>query len=77
MKTLKGWLTSGALAAMLLLGSSVAKADTGIIFGFAGSDSGSDTTTCSDSEGIIFGATGIIFGGIIFGAADTPADGCS
>jgi len=76
MKTLKGWLTSGVLLGVLLLGSSVAKAD-GIIFGFAG-DSGS--TTCNDNGGIIFGATGIIFGltqtGIIFGLDGTDDNPC-
>ena len=77
MKTLKGWLTSGVLLAVLLLGSSVAKAD-GIIFGLAG-DSGSNT--CNDNGGIIFGATGIIFGfsqtGIIFGLSGTDDNPCT
>jgi hypothetical protein len=83
MKTLKGWLTGGILAAMLLFASVPAKAD-GIIFGSAG-----DTPTCNNNSGIIFGTTGIIFGstgiifggtGIIFGAADTTGDntnGCT
>jgi hypothetical protein len=61
----------------LLLGSSVAKAD-GIIFGLAG-DTGS--TTCNDNGGIIFGATGIIFGfsqtGIIFGLSGTDDNPCT
>ena len=77
MRTLKGWLTSGVLLGVLLLGSSVAKAD-GIIFGLAG-DSGS--TTCNDNGGIIFGATGIIFGfsqtGIIFGLDGTGDSSCT
>ena len=70
MKTLKGWLTGGILAAVLIFGSTVANA--GIIFG--ATDDGS--TQCSSdggNGGIIFGATGIIFGltGIIFGSTDT------
>ena len=72
MKTLKGWLTGGILAAMLLFASVSVKAD-GIIFGAAESD----TQTCNTSDGIIFGVTGIIFGatGIIFGASDDT--GCT
>ena len=76
MRTLKGWLTSGVLLGVLLLGSSVAKAD-GIIFGVAGGGS----TTCNDNGGIIFGATGIIFGfsqtGIIFGLKGTGDGSCT
>ena len=74
MKTIKGWIPAGLLVAVMLFGSTVAKAGDGIIFGVA------DTQQCtqqSASDGIIFGLTdGIIFGvasstGIIFGYADT------
>ena len=74
MKNIKGWLTGGILAGMLLFGSTIAKADPGIIFGVA--DTGTTdttvtttTTVAKDDTGIIFGKDGIIFGkdGIIFG----------
>jgi hypothetical protein len=75
MKNIKGWLTGGTLAAVLLFGSTFAKADPGIIFGVADSGTSTDrtatkaTTVTRNDTGIIFGKDGIIFGkaGIIFG----------
>ena len=70
MRTLKGWLTGGTLAAILICGSTVARA--GIIFGTGAADTSQPCVTKADA-GIIFGKSndGIIFGkssdGIIFG----------
>lgn len=81
MKTLKGWLTGGILASVLIFGSTVAKA--GIIYGVA--DNGSTNQCSSDTggnggiiygvTGIIYGLTGIIYGatGIIYGVTDTSS----
>src|SRR3954468_16529869 len=74
MKTVKGWIPAGFLAATLLFGSTVAHA--GIIYGYTAS---STTTGCTDitasNSGIIYGFTGIIYGftGIIYGYADPSA----
>lgn len=61
MKTLKGWLTGGALLVVLALGSTVAKAGDGVIFG------ATDDSRCNVNSGVIFGDSGVIFGGVIFG----------
>jgi len=74
MKNIKGWLTGGILAGMLLFGSTISKADPGIIFGVADTGTTTETTVATKDatvakDGIIFGKDGIIFGkdGIIFG----------
>jgi hypothetical protein len=82
MKTLKGWLTGGILTAVMIFGTTMAKADPGIIFGNTGDGNGGGQT-CQNGNGgiifgdagIIFGSTGIIFGGIIFGSTDD--NGCT
>jgi hypothetical protein len=72
MKSIKGWLTTGMMVAMIALGSMVAKADDGIIYGnaYAGDTSkdgiiyGKEATT--EKNGIIYGRDGSILG-IIYG----------
>lgn len=78
MRTLKGWITTTCLVAMLMLSTTAAKAD-GVIIG------GRDTSPCTapvkvkvDYGVIIGGLTGVIIGGftgvIIGGLTDTPVD---
>lgn len=79
MRTLKGWITTTCLAAMLMLSTTVANAD-GVII------AGRDTNPCTeptvkvkvDYGVIIAGITGVIIAGftgvIIAGAADEPVD---
>ena len=72
MKSIKGWLTTGMMVAMIALASTVAKAGDGIIYGnsYAGDTSkdgiiyGKDDTT--EKDGIIYGREGQILG-IIYG----------
>ena len=71
MKTLKGWLTGGILASLLIFGATVANADPGIIYGVAApAPTGQPCSSDNGNGGIIYGATGIIYGitGIIYGA---------
>ena len=75
MKTLKGWIPTGVLMAIVLFGSTVAKAD-GIIVNF-GDDQRQPCTVDTKGEnvdnGIIVNLTGIIvnFTGIIVNLIDT------
>lgn len=76
MNTLKGWLTTGVLMTLLVLGTTTANA--GVIFGVK-ADGGTCTIVTDDKTdyGVIFGFTGVIFGftGVIFGVADTSTCG--
>ena len=78
MRTLKGWITTTCLVAMLMLSTTAAKAD-GVII------AGRDTSPCTapvkvtvDYGVIIAGITGVIIAGftgvIIAGATDGPVD---
>ena len=73
MKSVKGWLTTGMMVVMMALGSTIAKADDGIIYGnsYAGDTTskdgiiyGKDATT--EKDGIIYGKDGSVLG-IIYG----------
>jgi hypothetical protein len=67
MKSIKGWLTTGLMVAMIVLGSTVSKASDGIIYGNPAA------ATDTSKDGIIYGKDGIIYGkdgailGIIYG----------
>lgn len=86
MKVLKGWLPTAALVAVILSGTTIARAN-GTIFGLTGDgpqtctvNSNSETTksgTIFGLGGTIFGFTGTIFGftGTIFGFTDTSKSG--
>ncbi len=72
MKSIKGWLTGGTLAAAMMMGSMVVKADPGVIYG--GTDDGSDPCVVKTDDGVIYGKTdGVIYGkssdGVIYGVA--------
>ena len=85
MNTLKGWITTGCLVAMLTLSTMTANA--GVIIGGATSEPCSDTTTkvgkvdygviIGGLVGVIIGggfaSTGVIIGG---GLADTSTTNC-
>ena len=65
MKTFKGWIPTGLLAATILLGSTVARADGVITGGFAGKTGDPCTVDQKLSTGVITGGlTGVITGGL-------------
>lgn len=87
MTTLKGWISTTCLVAMLMVSTMTANA--GIIVGGATGDTCTEVTKDSYKGGIIVGGltgiivgglTGIIVGGltgiIVGGAADTPTQNC-
>lgn len=82
MNTLKGWITTFCLVAMLLVTTSVARADGIIIGGRTVQEPCKDTVVKDEKTnwGIIIGGFGIIIGGfgiIIGGAVDQePAENC-
>ena len=62
MKALRGWIPAGLLAIMLF-GSTVANAGTGIIIGGAGYTDPGDPCSGSGVDPLLSAATGIIIGG--------------
>jgi len=65
MKALRGWIPAGILAAVLMFGSTVANAGTGIIIGGAGYTDPGDPCSGQTSgvNQLLSAATGIIIGG--------------
>ncbi len=83
MNTLKGWITTTCLAAMLMVSATTAKADGVIIYGAtapAPCTASPTTKAKSDFGVIIVGLTGVIiygFTGVIITGAPAPVENCS